>query len=56
LKCVYSMTPLKCMIHLLYGMEMSGERTRQREGEKERERMGKSERWSVAEKGLRHGS
>jgi hypothetical protein len=55
-KCVYSMMTLNRMIHLLYGTEMSGERAIQREGEKEREKMGKSERWSVAEKGLRHGS
>jgi hypothetical protein len=43
-KCVYSMMTLKCMIHLLYGTERSGERTRQSEGEKERENR---EEWEV---------
>ncbi len=47
--------PLKCMIHLLYGKERSGERARQREREKEREQV-ESERRSVAGKELRLGS
>jgi hypothetical protein len=39
MKCVYSMIPLRNMIHLLYQTERSGSRARQREREKERERI-----------------
>ncbi len=50
--------PLKCMIHLLYGMEKRGgeqERETDRQTQTEREQI-QSERWSMAEKGLGSGS
>jgi hypothetical protein len=50
------MIPLKCILHLfIRNRKERGQNKIEGERERERERV-ESERWSVAEKGLRHGS